>query len=268
MPRASGSRRQINTTMPESQLTQRVLPRLALSRRAKDWIKEQLCKPLHTPFNRFRIPAPLFANLDPSRELVLVDVGAFIGEFTATLAQRYRISRGVLIEALPRRVEQLKATFPPPTFEVFGCVVSNRPGPIEFESNEVEGTSSILPMLRDLPQLAGTQMTCPTLARIQYDATTLDDIASQAKLNHVDLIKIDVQGAEQLVLEGGTSLLARTSFIWSEVSFQPLYRDSCTLQSLQAWLRGQQFEMIALEPGMRSVHGELLQADVLFARRS
>jgi len=220
------------------------------------------------PFNRFRIPASLFANLDPSRELVLVDVGAFIGEFTATLAQRYRISRGVLIEALPRRADQLKATFRPPTFEVFGCVVSNRPGPVEFEVNEVEGTSSILPMLRDLPELAGTPMTCPTLARVQYDATTLDEIASQAKLDRVDLIKIDVQGAEQLVLEGSTSLLARTSLIWSEVSFQPLYQDSCTLQSLQAWLRSQQFEMIALEPGFRSAHGELLQADALFARRS
>jgi FkbM family methyltransferase len=253
--------------MSRTSLQPGILPAQPLSRWAKDWVKEWLCSRLHVPFNRHGVPVSLMRHLPQDKPLTLIDVGAFVGTFTATLAQRFEIEQGVLVEAIPERAAKLAEAFRPPQFQVVHCVVADRPGPVQFEVNEHEYTSSLLPMLRDLPQVSDTTWKCERREMLTCQARTLDEIAASAGLKDVDLLKLDIQGAEQLALRGAPTLLRRTSFVWTEVSFQPLYRDSCTLESLQVWLRQEfGFKMIDLELATKSDSGELLQADALFAR--
>ena len=55
--------------------------------------------------------------------------------------------------------------------------------------------------------------------------TSLDSFARQNSVDEIDLIKIDVQGAELDVFKGATKALDKVVFIVSEVEFIPLYID-------------------------------------------
>lgn len=52
---------------------------------------------------------------------------------------------------------------------------------------------------------------------------SLDFFLKENNINDVDFIKIDIQGAELSVFQGGENILEKTIFIVSEVEFIPLY---------------------------------------------
>ena len=95
---------------------------------------------------------------------------------------------------------------------------------------------------------------------------TLDD-AAEALQGNVGLLKIDVQGAELEVLKGGEKTLARTEFVWIEVSFKPLYQGSALFDDIQAHMQKKGFILFNLMPASRGKDGELLQADCLYKKR-
>jgi len=82
----------------------------------------------------------------------------------------------------------------------------------------------------------------------------------------VDLLKLDVQGAEHMVLHGGQNTLSKTNMVWTEVSFKRLYEGACLHMEVYDLLARSGFALFELESGFRSASGELLQADALFIR--
>jgi FkbM family methyltransferase len=70
---------------------------------------------------------------------------------------------------------------------------------------------------------------------------SLDKFAADHGVEGVDLIKIDVQGAELEIFQGGANLLRTVSCIVSEVEFVPLYKDQPLFGDVDAFLRGQGF---------------------------
>lgn len=65
---------------------------------------------------------------------------------------------------------------------------------------------------------------------------TLDTYFETMGLDHIDLLWMDVQGAEKIVLKGGEKLLEFTHFIYAEVSETPLYEGATTYADLRAFL--------------------------------
>jgi len=51
-------------------------------------------------------------------------------------------------------------------------------------------------------------------------STTLDDLISEKEISHVDFLKLDVQGAELMVLKGGLDTLEQATFCLLEVQLQ------------------------------------------------
>ena len=95
----------------------------------------------------------------------------------------------------------------------------------------------------------------------------MDDLLVQEDwLGPVDLLKLDVQGAELLVLRGAEKSLPRVRLVFVEVSFRPIYEGSAVFADVYAFLRGHGFRMLSMEEGFRGTDGELLQSDVLFSR--
>lgn len=74
------------------------------------------------------------------------------------------------------------------------------------------------------------------------EAITLDTwFNSETK---IDVLQIDVQGAELLGLQGAASLLTRTNAIFLEVSTRPnLYSGAVTMDELVAFLDGRGFSL-------------------------
>ncbi len=70
------------------------------------------------------------------------------------------------------------------------------------------------------------------------DTTRLDDVAG---LRPPDYVKIDVQGAELMVLENGLRTLESVLVLETEVEFLPLYKGQPLFADLQAFLHAQGF---------------------------
>lgn len=235
-------------------------------RRLKHLIKAFAYDRLHIPHQMNGIPLSLFRYLDEKRPIVLVDVGAHDGHFTAALSKYSGISRGVLVEPLPQKVSSLRERFAPPTYQVFECALSSRTGTSAFEVNEFDATSSLLNMRRQMPEL--TAVSYGERRSIECHTRTLDDVLAEANIDRVDLLKIDVQGAEHLVIQGAADTLKSTSMVWTEVSFKSLYETSAAFSDICELLTGANFKLFELEPGFRGPDGELLQADALFINSS
>jgi hypothetical protein len=88
---------------------------------------------------------------------------------------------------------------------------------------------------------------------------------AQSKEN-VDLLKIDVQGAELMALRGAAQTLPRVRMICTEVSFTPLYEGSSIFSEIYDFLGDRGFRLLSLREGFRGKDSELLQGDAVFAR--
>lgn len=120
----------------------------------------------------------------------------------------------------------------------------------------------------------------PQLGRVRetqdIDTARLDDIA---ELPAIDFLKMDVQGAELMVLQGGRTKLRETIAVQLEVSFVPLYRDQPPFGTLDLELRQQGFiphrfvdvKRWSISPAImggdpRVPLNQLLEADIVYIR--
>lgn len=81
---------------------------------------------------------------------------------------------------------------------------------------------------------------------IQVRTTSLDSWARENAIGDVDLIWMDVQGAERDVLGGGRRTLERARFLYTEYSERELYEGQYTFKQLVNALPG--FEVVARYP--------------------
>ncbi len=214
------------------------------------------------------VPAALLDRFGGAGPITLVDVGGFDGDFTARMAGRVGVGRGVLVEPMPHKAAALRARFPGPAFTVIEAAASDRDGTSRLEIHRAEATTSTLAMRTDVPELAEVDPVTPERV-IQCRAVALDTALADLTpaVGPVDLLKVDVQGAELAVLRGASRLLRTTGAVWVEVSFRPLYVHSCLFADVYAVLAEAGFALTELSPCHRSAAGELLQADGLFVRR-
>jgi FkbM family methyltransferase len=98
-------------------------------------------------------------------------------------------------------------------------------------------------------------------------ATTLDAWADVAEVDGIDLLKLDVQGAEADVLAGGDATLQRTRLILCELSVAPLYEGAPLLPAMVEAMTTRGFAWVDVFDELRDPRdGRLLQLDAVFVR--
>jgi hypothetical protein len=131
---------------------------------------------------------------------------------------------------------------------VHQCALSNLRA---REVLEWDYSSSILPVRRDLPKVSAV-LDLSVREKINCRITTLDALMTEAGwAGNVDLLKIDVQGAELHALRGAEKTLPRVRFVLTEVSFTPLYEGSCVFGEVYDLLSAQGFRLLSLQDGFR-----------------
>jgi hypothetical protein len=80
-------------------------------------------------------------------------------------------------------------------------------------------------------------------------------------------LKIDVQGAEILVLEGGKRVLDATEHVVIEVTFYAHYEEDALFPEIHEWMTEAGFVLWAMNPLQRN-HGRAMWADALYTRGS
>jgi FkbM family methyltransferase len=137
------------------------------------------------------------------RSQVILDIGANIGYFTL-LAARYVPEGGRVVAVEPdRRNADLLSE----------SVALNGYVNVDIERIAIGDASGSATIFRDRRNRGGTSLFASNIAEpLGSDVvpmTTVDQLVEEKSLERVDLIKIDVQGAEGLVLEGARTTLER-----------------------------------------------------------
>jgi FkbM family methyltransferase len=232
---------------------------------AKQWIKERATRLLGVPWNRFDVPISLTRYLPAHRPISLIDVGASQGDFTSSIERYCGLRQAMLIEPQPGRIAELKSRFRGSHFNFTCAAASSDSAQGEMALLNWDYSSSLLPLKRDLLGAYG-DLNMGVREVIPVRVATLDEICEDFH-GPVDLLKIDVQGAEDQVIKGATKTLQRVRIMWVEVSFKQLYEGSETVEGMNRLCNELGFVLTHLEEGWHSSeNGELLQADALFVR--
>ena len=112
--------------------------------------------------------------------------------------------------------------------------------------------------------------------QIPIATRTLDSIE---EIEHLDYLKIDIQGGEMDVFKHGRQKLAQTVTIQTEISFMPLYENQPTFAEIDAELRNQGFvphcfaaiknwiiSPMVVNNNPRHPLNQLLEADMVYVR--
>jgi FkbM family methyltransferase len=137
----------------------------------------------------------LIARLNRS-ETAFLDVGAHIGSVSAAVARNDATIAIHAFEAVPEKVAALRRKFP--GFVVHECAVGDRAGEVTFFVNTVlSGYSSL-----GAPAGAASG----AIVAIHVAMKTLDELVPAVP---VDVIKMDIEGAELGALRGAVRLIER-----------------------------------------------------------
>jgi FkbM family methyltransferase len=201
-----------------------------------------------------------------SIDLVL-DVGANIGQFAEELLENGYEGRIVSVEPLPDAHARLvDAAARHPRWSAFERVaLGAEDGAVTMQVAGNSVSSSVLPMRQEHIQAAPASKPTVTL---EVRQTTLDACFSTAIADASTLIKIDTQGYERQVFEGGVRCLVKARLVLLELSTVPLYEGQWLWADGMAYLQERGFELWFLHPDFTDpVTGRVLQYNGLFARR-
>ncbi len=201
---------------------------------------------------------------------IVIDVGAHHGETIELFKSTFGGLKMYCFEPFPDSFNNLKITASKYSdVEVYCCGLSNVIGEDEFNSNIGSPTNSLL----ELDEQAISTWDNSSLAsknKIKCKFVTLDSFIEDQGLVSIDLLKIDVQGAEYRVLEGAEKSFKKglINLIFMEIIIGPTYKNQKDLADYLAILDGYGFALMGFYNLTYDKSGSVIQLDALFKRRS
>ncbi|HEU4383141.1 MAG TPA: FkbM family methyltransferase [Anaeromyxobacteraceae bacterium] len=224
------------------------------------------------PFIEAPVPAAIYREYVPIYQVLrrlrgrgvrfdfVLDVGASMGIWSFAASHVFPEARFVLVDPLAPRygtsaLKHLAGAIP--RHELLEVAVSNRVGRT---------------VLNVPPDLFGASLLEPadfrSYQQVEVPVTTVDEIARQRRLGGRGMLKVDVQCAEHLVLEGAAGLLPSLDAVVLELSLVRYHPEARTFVEMVGLMEGLGFRYYDDAGCWRSpVDGTLLQKDVVFLRR-
>jgi FkbM family methyltransferase len=195
----------------------------------------------------------------------VIDGGANRGSFTDAFLRLHRPERLVLVEAIPDLAEKLRARYAGRSgISVVSAALSDNNGEAQFEINRSEASSSLLPI--DSRNTAWFSRDLTVARTVQVPTMTLPALMEEQGMQTVDLLKLDLQGAERFVLNGGETVLDSVRVIYTEVFFEQLYTGAWLFWEMNEFLAGRGFKLCGLSNIVHAPDGDLVQANATFRR--
>ena len=197
----------------------------------------------------------------------VIDVGASTGDYALKARSMFPQAKIVSFEPLPNSFKILKQNFKDDKNHLaYNFVLSNQKGVLKFNESSYSGSSSLLAMSKvhtdAYPYSANNNI-------IEVSANTLDSVFENLNLEENILLKLDVQGAEALVLKGAINSLAKIKVIFIEMSFVELYLGQWLFDELYAFLKQFNFRLVGIENVSQSLKdGSYLQMDAYFVKNT
>ena len=134
----------------------------------------------------------------------------------------------------------------------------------EINLSRRSDSSSLLPTSEELPKLfKNTEHHAKERVRI----ARLDSFPEHWKHAERAFLKIDVQGLELQVLQGGAEALKHCAYVYVECSHVELYKGQALFEDVKAFLEEKGFH-VTKRVNEDVIANKLIQADYLFERKS
>ena len=190
----------------------------------------------------------------------VVDVGASHGIWSHTASQLFPEAQFILIDPLISRYEQAARNYyirNIPKAELLEIAVSNQAGLLSFQVS---------------PDLYGSSLLTPADFReyetVTVEVKTLDQVAVEKNLSGRGILKLDVQCAEHIVLEGAKIFLEQVDLVVAELSFIRYDEKALVFLEMLNLLHELGFRYYDETGEWRSqIDGTLLQKEVVFIRQ-
>lgn len=183
----------------------------------------------------------------------IIDVGAYHGDWTRLARRVFGAVPTLMIEAQPGKAEALQRMCQEPDLQFASAVLGASAGK-QVTFYEMETGSSMLPERSNVDRVERKLVT-----------RTLDEVA-QAIPGPV-FLKIDVQGAEIEVLEGGEATLGRADLVQLEVALLPYNEGAPTFLDVVGYMDAKGFVPYDISGLTRPTGVDLVQVDIIFAPR-
>ena len=166
---------------------------------------------------------------------VILDVGAHIGRYTLLCAGKVGISgRVIAVEPDPGNLDILCKNLRSnevSNVQVVRTAISDRDGVVELGIGEDTGTNSIVRQSKSARRY------------VKVQSTTIDSLLCDLRVEKVDLMKIDVEGAEKLVLTGAEKTLQEGKIDRVVCEIHPPHVQP---RDIEAFLRAHHFSTLVL----------------------
>lgn len=195
----------------------------------------------------------------------VLDIGANTGQFADSIRKVLPDARICSFEPIEECYRELSRRMnTDQRFENFPYALGSEDGSTVLNKNDFAPSSSLLPMtethIAEFPFTAKTSVT-------EIKVRRLDSVSPGLELRTPLLVKMDVQGFELHVIEGGRETLAQAAVVIVEVLFVEFYKGQPFFDDLYTELRKLGFRFSGvLEQSHSSRNGRPLYCDTLFVR--
>jgi FkbM family methyltransferase len=190
----------------------------------------------------------------PDDLLTIFEIGSCEGEDSIRLKRRFPNAAVYTFEPVPANVAKIRANFRNqslPTDNLYEFALSDQNGvaPFYVSSGHPEGapTSAEWDYGNKSSSLLPPKEHTRTHPWLKFDQTLnvaterLDSFCERKEIDEIDLVWLDVQGAELMVLEGAGEMISRIGVIWLEVGTIEFYERQPLKNDVEGFMRERGF---------------------------
>lgn len=216
--------------------------------------------------------ARLLGNHLPA--LRVIDVGALQAPVTYERLLDHPGTSIVGFDAIPETCDELNRTLGP-AHRFYPYTIADGRKSKFYQCNYVMTSSLLKPDLDFMGEFQNLANLCQPVATTEFATVRLDDVPEAMG---ADFLKLDVQGAEGLVLSGASLCLESILIVQTEVEFAPIYEGQPLFADIDSMLRSRGFAfhrfvssegrplLVENLPAPMSTTSQLLWADAVYIR--
>lgn len=200
-------------------------------------------------------------------ELTVFDVGAHHGESIAEILEVFRNSMVFGFEADRKNFKYLEGRFANNArVNISNAAVSDSSEMGLLYRNNYDATHSLFPIDEKEINRWADVSDFQEEETLEVQQVTLDSFCVKHVINHIDILKLDIQGGELLAFQGADELLGAQAIksIFCEVEFRPLYKDQPLFCDISSHLKSVGYHFVNIVCPKISEMGVLAWADAIY----
>ena len=203
-----------------------------------------------------------------NEKLTIFDVGAYVGHIALKYNKLFPNSKIYCFEPFPESFSKLEqATSSYKNIAVINKGLSDQEGQSKFNANKSAPTNSLLKTYA-LGKKNWGEGLLDTLGSVDVELTTVDNFVEENNIKKIDVLKLDVQGAEFLVLNGAKQSFEKgiVKMIYTEMIIVPTYEGQIPFEETIKLIKSYGFKLFSLYNFSLSKEGQLRQLDAIFIK--